>query len=57
MMDLQEKSPDGNLSSAEDTKLQNMGYEPELKRSFGLLGMIGFSFSIVTWYVENAWEL
>lgn len=23
----------------------------ELKRSFGLLGMIGFSFSIVTWYV------
>jgi choline transport protein len=32
----------------EDSKLANMGYEPELKRSFGLLGMIGFSFSIVT---------
>ncbi|KAH8672080.1 amino acid/polyamine transporter I [Tricladium varicosporioides] len=32
----------------EDTTLAQMGYEPELKRSFGLLGMIGFSFSIVT---------
>ena len=28
--------------------LENLGYEQELKRSFGLLGMIGFSFSIVT---------
>ncbi|KAG4025339.1 hypothetical protein MFRU_060g00150 [Monilinia fructicola] len=33
---------------AEDAALENMGYRPELKRSFGLLGMIGFSFSIVT---------
>lgn len=49
MMVKQEKSLDGNLASAEDTKLQNMGYEPELKRSFGLLGMVGFAFSIVTW--------
>ncbi|KAF4635318.1 hypothetical protein G7Y89_g2787 [Cudoniella acicularis] len=35
-------------SNAEDTTLEQMGYQPELKRSFGLLGMIGFSFSIVT---------
>lgn len=28
--------------------LEDLGYEQELKRSFGLLGMIGFSFSIVT---------
>lgn len=32
----------------EDAALQQLGYQSELKRSFGLLGMIGFSFSIVT---------
>ncbi|CAF9928795.1 MAG: hypothetical protein ALECFALPRED_004143 [Alectoria fallacina] len=32
----------------EDTVLENLGYQQELKRSFSLLGMIGFSFSIVT---------
>lgn len=32
----------------EDAKLENLGYQQELKRSFGLLGMIGFAFSIVT---------
>ena len=32
----------------EDTVLENLGYQQELKRSFGLFGMIGFSFSIVT---------
>lgn len=32
----------------EDTKLESLGYQQELKRSFGLLGMIGFAFSIVT---------
>lgn len=32
----------------EVTVLQQLGYQQELKRSFGLLGMIGFSFSIVT---------
>ncbi|KAI9925518.1 hypothetical protein ASPWEDRAFT_543025 [Aspergillus wentii DTO 134E9] len=32
----------------EDVRLEGLGYEQELKRSFGLLGMIGFSFSIVT---------
>ncbi|MCJ1313431.1 hypothetical protein MMC25_007109 [Agyrium rufum] len=32
----------------QDTVLENLGYQQELKRSFGLLGMIGFSFSIVT---------
>ncbi len=32
----------------EDTILESLGYQQELKRSFGLLGMIGFSFSIVT---------
>ena len=32
----------------EDAVLENLGYQQELKRSFGLLGMIGFAFSIVT---------
>ncbi|KAI9837738.1 MAG: hypothetical protein M1819_006672 [Sarea resinae] len=32
----------------DDVVLENLGYQQELKRSFGLLGMIGFSFSIVT---------
>ena len=32
----------------EDAVLESLGYQQELKRSFGLLGMIGFSFSIVT---------
>ncbi|KAB8072757.1 amino acid/polyamine transporter I [Aspergillus leporis] len=34
--------------TGEDTRLENLGYEQELKRTFGLLGMIGFSFSVVT---------
>ncbi|KAI9852355.1 MAG: hypothetical protein M1824_002016 [Vezdaea acicularis] len=38
----------------EDVVLEKLGYQPELKRSFGLLGMIGFSFSIVT---RQAWRL
>lgn len=33
---------------SEDVRLENLGYEQELKRSFGLIGMIGFSFSVVT---------
>ncbi|MCJ1410627.1 hypothetical protein MMC19_004713 [Ptychographa xylographoides] len=32
----------------EDAVLEKLGYQQELKRSFGLLGMIGFAFSIVT---------
>ena len=32
----------------EDVVLEKLGYQQELKRSFGLIGMIGFSFSIVT---------
>ncbi|PVH94877.1 GABA permease [Periconia macrospinosa] len=32
----------------DDTALEQFGYTQELKRNFGLLGMVGFSFSIVT---------
>ncbi|KXT07782.1 hypothetical protein AC579_4302 [Pseudocercospora musae] len=32
----------------EELALEKLGYQQELKRSFGLIGMIGFSFSIVT---------
>ena len=32
----------------EDTVLESLGYQQQLKRSFGLFGMIGFSFGIVT---------
>ncbi|GES61719.1 GABA permease [Aspergillus terreus] len=35
-------------SVGEDARLEDLGYEQELKRTFGLLGMIGFSFSVVT---------
>ncbi|KAJ5681097.1 hypothetical protein N7536_012236, partial [Penicillium majusculum] len=35
-------------STDEDVALGNMGYEQKFKRSFGLLDMVGFSFSIVT---------
>ncbi|KAJ5440010.1 uncharacterized protein N7458_011008 [Penicillium daleae] len=35
-------------TTTEDVRLENLGYEQELKRSFGLLSMIGFSFSVVT---------
>lgn len=35
-------------STSEDAALEQLGYQQELKRSFGLIGMIGFSFSIVT---------
>ena len=46
MMSGEEKNFDDNPH--EDAVLEQLGYQPELKRSFGLLGMIGFSFSIVT---------
>ncbi|EPQ62579.1 Bgt-4679 [Blumeria graminis f. sp. tritici] len=32
----------------EDRVLEHLGYQPELKRSFGPWGIVGFSFSIVT---------
>ncbi|OJD32257.1 gaba permease [Diplodia corticola] len=32
----------------DDAVLETFGYEQELKRTFGVVGMIGFSFSIVT---------
>ncbi len=32
----------------EEKVLEDLGYQQELKRSFGLFGMIGFAFSIVT---------
>ncbi|KAA8647774.1 hypothetical protein EYZ11_000187 [Aspergillus tanneri] len=35
-------------STGEEARLEHLGYEQELKRSFGLLGMVGFSFSVVT---------
>ena len=49
MADL-EKPPQASSASSsdEDAALAGLGYQPELKRSFGLIGMIGFSFSIVT---------
>ena len=45
-MDSNEKVFAGDIK--EDAVLESLGYQQELKRSFGLLGMIGFSFSIVT---------
>lgn len=42
-----EKQPFAD-ETKEDAILEKLGYQQELKRSFGLLGMIGFSFSIVT---------
>lgn len=45
-MSLEKKVFDDDVQ--EETVLENLGYQQELKRSFGLLGMIGFSFSIVT---------
>ncbi|KAF2114091.1 GABA permease [Lophiotrema nucula] len=35
-------------SDSDDAVLEQLGYTQEFKRSFGLLGMVGFSFSIVT---------
>ncbi|PWY69318.1 GABA permease [Aspergillus eucalypticola CBS 122712] len=43
-----EIQPAGPPTTGEDVRLEHLGYEQELKRSFGLLGMIGFSFSVVT---------
>ncbi|KAJ5496876.1 hypothetical protein N7463_008863 [Penicillium fimorum] len=37
-----------DASTREDVVLETMGYQQEFKRSFGLLDMVGFSFSIVT---------
>ncbi|KAF2139156.1 uncharacterized protein K452DRAFT_233037 [Aplosporella prunicola CBS 121167] len=35
-------------NAKEDVALEQFGYQQELKRNFGILGMIGFSFSIIT---------
>lgn len=35
-------------TTAEDTALEKLGYQPELKRDFSLIGIVAFSFSIVT---------
>ena len=50
MADEKEKAPHGvfDQDAAEEVALEKVGYQQELKRSFGLIGMIGFSFSIVT---------
>ncbi|KAJ5128303.1 hypothetical protein N7448_002021 [Penicillium atrosanguineum] len=37
-----------DASTEEDLALENLGYQQEFKRSFSLLDMVGFSFSIVT---------
>lgn len=56
-MVLPEKHPDDGTTTPsstdhsiqkEDNALQNLGYTPELKRSFSTPGIIAFSFSIVT---------
>lgn len=43
-----EREKGRNNSADEKAVLANLGYEQELKRTFGLFGMIGFSFSIVS---------
>ncbi|KAF1828320.1 putative GABA permease [Decorospora gaudefroyi] len=52
LSDSKTRSPDEqnvfSKSTSEDVALEQLGYQQELKRSFGLFGMIGFSFSIVT---------
>ncbi|EUC27671.1 hypothetical protein COCCADRAFT_41656 [Bipolaris zeicola 26-R-13] len=45
---LDEKKVLDSTATSDDDVLAQLGYTQELKRSFGLLGMIGFSFSIVT---------
>ncbi|KEF60573.1 uncharacterized protein A1O9_02134 [Exophiala aquamarina CBS 119918] len=37
-----------DASMGNEVQLAKLGYEQELKRSFSLIGMVGFSFSIVT---------
>ncbi|KAF1915841.1 GABA permease [Ampelomyces quisqualis] len=44
----EEKKIELRSSNSDDEILVQLGYTQELKRSFGLLGMVGFSFSIVT---------
>ncbi|CRG86998.1 putative quinate permease [Talaromyces islandicus] len=36
--------------TAEDLKIENLGYQQELRRSFGFFDMVGFSFNVVTWF-------
>ena len=42
------EKPVFNEFAAEDNALEKLGYNAELKRDFSLIGIIGFSFSIVT---------
>ena len=36
------------IAATEDEALESLGYEPELRRDFSLIGIVAFSFSIVT---------
>ncbi|KAL3485616.1 GABA permease [Aspergillus germanicus] len=52
-MDVATRKPPSGLdvfasAANEDVSLENLGYKQELQRTFSLLDMIGFSFSIVT---------
>lgn len=47
-MATERKSSITDAYAAEDDVLKELGYQQELKRSFGLIGMVGFAFSIVT---------
>lgn len=51
MSDVDEKSSTQQVfgqDAQEEVALETLGYQQELKRSFGLISMVGFSFSIVT---------
>lgn len=37
---------------SDELQLENFGYKQELKRSFSLFGMVGFAFSVLTWYAR-----
>ncbi|KAK9246128.1 Hnm1p [Lipomyces tetrasporus] len=43
-----ESVPPNGTANQDDIQLGQLGYKPELKRSFSLLSMIGFSFAILT---------
>ena len=47
-MDDEKKPPVFDQIVEEDNALEKLGYQPELKREFSLIGIVAFSFSIVT---------
>ena len=48
LAEMEDEKHTNTIAATEDEALEKLGYVPELRRDFSLLGIVAFSFSIVT---------